>query len=420
MVEMVSIHSIISATTGLARVRSAPANMARGGSCGAPVASRAGWTSDGSRGKLCAGERLGVMSDWWPRLRRLGCALVCALVAIMTAGALCAEPAVAGVVTQTEQLQTKVRGLTLAERRALSMASVSVASDASFGLTVTVTFKGDAERYLGQGDLQHGGLVLILVPASSARAPAGLVDEGGGFAPIALPLLERHGDQVVVKRAALDVHSPEHLLRGTTARPVAVIRDVNRVILNLGEQGLGPVAAIKLKVFAAIPTRPGRRTSSGQPLTPDSWREILHSKPTGVAALKIDPSRIACGQSAALSRELGDVVSSGLESELRHQQQAGVELRAAVNGYATLRRLVAKTPGLRHLSRSGLAADLSNTAVRIHQLKTEVVSLEEVIGQLGALIKACAPAPPQQRQRRRRSRRRLSRSSRPTPACLST
>ncbi len=72
--------------------------------------------------------------------------------------------AMAGVVTQPERVSVSVRGLSTNVRRALAIRSVTAVGDQSLGLIVTVTFKGDVERYLGQGGLANGLL------GSGARA----------------------------------------------------------------------------------------------------------------------------------------------------------------------------------------------------------------------------------------------------------
>jgi hypothetical protein len=123
------------------------------------------------------------------------------LAALLTAGA-CAAPASAAVVVQTEHSVPGARGLSAAERQAITIATVNLTGDDSLGAFVGVTFRGDVEHYLGQGDLSSGLLALALVPAGGGQ-PAGLVDEGGGRS--------------------------ERVLRFTSARPAGVIRHGNQV-----------------------------------------------------------------------------------------------------------------------------------------------------------------------------------------------
>ena len=328
------------------------------------------------------------------RVRRSRSALVFALVVATSVGAFFAGPATAGVVTQPGRATIKASGLTVAERRAITITSVSAAGDGSLGLVVTVTFRGDVERYLGQGHLKHGLLALVLVPRFSARSPTGLVDEGGGFAGMRFPILERHGKQVTLKRGTVDVFSPEHVLRMTTVQPVSVIRDNNQVIFYVAGPELSHVAKIKLEAFTTSPTGPGHRASIAQTATSLGWREVLHSKPTALASLNFDPSRLTCGQLEALRKKLSDVVSFGVEPELRHEEEAHANLLAAIDNYSTITHVISQNLGLAHASKRQLIDDLRSTAARIGHLKAEIANVENLIGQVGALIKACAPPPP--------------------------
>ena len=122
------------------------------------------------------------------------------LAALLTAGA-CAAPASAAVVVQTEHSVSGAGGLSAAERRAITIASVGLTGDDSLGAFVGVTFRGDVEHYLGQGHLSSGLLALALVPEGGQ--PVGLVDEGAGRS--------------------------ERVLRFTSARPAGVIRHGNQV-----------------------------------------------------------------------------------------------------------------------------------------------------------------------------------------------
>jgi len=57
--------------------------------------------------------------------------------------ALFAAPARGGVVTRPEHVRATARGLSAAERRAITVASLSVAGDDSLGALVGVTFRGN-------------------------------------------------------------------------------------------------------------------------------------------------------------------------------------------------------------------------------------------------------------------------------------
>src|ERR1700686_240030 len=108
-----------------------------------------------------------------PALRHLTLTLgaACAVVAL-------AGPAGAGVVTQPGGAAVRAHGLTVAERRAITITSVSTTGAGSLGVIVRATFQGNIERYLGQGHLTDGLLALVLVPGTGGQSPTGLVDQG--------------------------------------------------------------------------------------------------------------------------------------------------------------------------------------------------------------------------------------------------
>jgi hypothetical protein len=110
-----------------------------------------------------------------------------ALVAIAIAAAAITSSAIAGTITQPERLAVKRPRLTAAERRAITLESLSATADSSLGLIVTATFRGNVERYLGQGALAKGQVALILTTSRPASLSAELADEGGGFTATRVP-----------------------------------------------------------------------------------------------------------------------------------------------------------------------------------------------------------------------------------------
>src|SRR2546429_530730 len=89
--------------------------------------------------------------------------------------------AVAGVVSRPGAPgKLRVQGLSKKERQAIDIVSVRAVSDDSFGLLVTVQFKGDVQDRLGQGHLKHGLVALVLKPKAAGATPSGVIDEGGG------------------------------------------------------------------------------------------------------------------------------------------------------------------------------------------------------------------------------------------------
>ena len=101
---------------------------------------------------------------------RWGGFLALGLVIVGLGGALICAPARAGIVTQADHAIVHGPGLTAAERRALTITSLTAALDPSLGLIVTVTFRGDIERYLGRGDLKNGLVALVLERKSGMPA----------------------------------------------------------------------------------------------------------------------------------------------------------------------------------------------------------------------------------------------------------
>jgi glucosylceramidase len=254
------------------------------------------------------------------------------------------------------------------------------------GLFVTVTFTGDIERYLGQGNLTHALLALVLIPASRAQAPAGLAGEGGGFAPTPFPVLERNGKRVTVKRGILDVFSPERLLPVRVPRQVTMIRSHNRVVFYIAGGVFNQVAKVEVEVFARIPTVPG-------PLTIASWRKLLNRKPIHLVSLNVNPSEPTCDQLTALRMELSDVLFGGLDPELRVAEHADANLRAVIAGYPTIGRDVVRVLGPAHGGKGELRDEFSHTAASIQHLKGEIASAGRLAGQVSARIKGCGPPP---------------------------
>lgn len=180
----------------------------------------------------------------------------------------CASSASAGVVTNRVQAAVKAPELTSAERRAITIASVSVTGDDSLGALVRVTFRGDAERFIGRGNLKRGLLALVLVPVGGGQ-PVGLINEGG-----------------------------KRVLRVTTGRPAGVVPRGSRVTFYIAGVRLSRFARVELRVLATSPPHA-------------SWRQILASKPAEQVSLRVDPSPLTCSQLAALGNQVGSLRDLG-------------------------------------------------------------------------------------------------------------
>ena len=115
------------------------------------------------------------MTTHHPRAARLTSALVIAVGALAT---LAASPATAGVVTHAYKAAVRTPGLSAAERRAISVKSITATADDSLGVLVSVQLQGDLERSLGRGGLADGLLALALVP-KGCRGHAQWTDRPG-------------------------------------------------------------------------------------------------------------------------------------------------------------------------------------------------------------------------------------------------
>jgi hypothetical protein len=211
-----------------------------------------------------------------------------------------AVSAAAGTVSRRDRAgDVKAKSLSARERRALDIVSVTATGDEPSGLFVTVTFKGDVERYLGQGHLKRALIALVLVPKSSKRAPAGLVDEGGGFTPKRLSIFKRVGSRVTIKQRTMNVFGQDRVLRKTASSDVGAILHHNQVLFYIAGPGLSNVAKVQVKAFTEVPARGGRRANSADDTIPH-WVDIYTKQPTDLASLGVDPSKLSCDQHRAL------------------------------------------------------------------------------------------------------------------------
>src|SRR5689334_10410661 len=102
-----------------------------------------------------------MMTAHHRRAPRLTLALLLAGAAL---AALLAPPATAGVVTHGYRAAIRTPGLSMAERRAISVKTITTTADDSLGVLVSVQLRGNLERSLGRGGLADGLLALALVP----------------------------------------------------------------------------------------------------------------------------------------------------------------------------------------------------------------------------------------------------------------
>lgn len=292
-----------------------------------------------------------------------------ALVGIAGGSALCARLGSAGVLTSRAAPR-----LTATERRAITIASASAIGDRSLGLVVIVRFNADIERYLGQNGLSHGLVAAELVPGPSSSAASGLVDEGGGFTSVRVPLFAYRAGRVLVGQGIGRRFGVERVLRIGVPNQAEVIRVGKRIAFYFPGAAIGDVAAIRLESFASTPAARASLTSA-------HWRGLLASAPASQMTVRFDPTGLSCQQLAALRVELSGLLSR-LDSELRRVAQARAEFRAAIDDYATVGRLL-------HVSRAGLVRQFATSTARLDRVQTEFGAVEVPLATLNERLGAC-------------------------------
>ena len=318
------------------------------------------------------------------RLRRAWPAVAAALLA----GLILTSSAGAGIVTASQRPAVDAAHLSAAERRAVTLRSISAVADGSLGLIVTATFQGDTARYLGQGDLASGLVALVLVPNAAGTTPGGVLDEGGGFTPNRLPIARRAGNRVSINTQTIDLFSAEQVVRVHTPSEAGVLRDGSQLTFYLGPAALGRLARIKLEVFARSPVPGGREAGTR------SWPAILKARPAEVATLSVDQSELSYAQLAGPRNALAGLLSGGVAPELRGQEQAAKELRTTFADYPTVANAVSRMRRLPRTSESALAGDLKRASQQTDRLRSEAAALNTLIAQIDGLIKARTPPPP--------------------------
>ena len=305
------------------------------------------------------------------------------VITLLGAGAVAAGPARAAVSKRPSR--PPVVRPTPAESRALSVASVSAVGDESLGLLVTVRFKGDIERYLGQGNLTGGLLALMLYDPSSSASPTGLVADGGGFAATLFPVATRDGKRMTVAHRVVNAFSPDRVLRMVTPGQVNVFRTGNQVTFYLGGLGLTQPVDVKLKIFSRNPTA-AKHTVPVRTLTTSVWRTLVRTTPTAFTSMTVNPAQLTVVQLQTLRAKLATVLADGLKPELHQQQRAQTALKSQIAHYATAGDLL-------QVSRSTLVADLRRAAAGVTHLKAKIAQLTKLVGRVDALVAATARPP---------------------------
>jgi len=312
----------------------------------------------------------------WGRFRVLG------LVLVVICGAVVCAPARAGIVTQADHGIVHQPGLTAVERQAITIMSVTAASDPSLGVIVTVRFKGDIERYLGQGDLNDGLLALILEPGAAKRAPTGLVEQGGGFTPATFSMLVRHGKRETATPATVELFGAEYVLRTFKGGHYGAIRNGDEVMFHIAGPVLAGIGGIKVKVFVKSPFG---STKAAPTLTASAWRAVLNGRSAAVAAERLDPSLLGSRQLATVGSGVSSVLSDGVQPELRSEEKVRSQLKTVLNDHATVETLARGRRGLPLVTTGSLVSELGNAGARIGRLRNEIAALRGLGGEVVAL-----------------------------------
>ena len=316
---------------------------------------------------------------------RRGRSLIFGMLAAAIGGAVVCAPAQAGIVAQAQSVPVKRAGLSATERQAITIRSVTAASDPSLGLVVTVDFAGDVERYLGQAALKNALLALVLEPGTVTPTPNWVAEQGGGFTPASFSTPVRHGKRETVRRATVDVFSTEHVLRTFTGGQYGVIRDGDQVVFRIAGPALANVTGIKVKLFVKSPLR---ASNSGPTLTSAGWRAVVNTRPVSVASLNLSPSLLSSAQLASVGSGVSSLLSGGVQPELRSEQKVHAQLKAALADYATVESLARAHRGLPLLSTGALVSELGNAGARISRLRNEVGALNGLSGNIATLSTA--------------------------------
>ena len=314
-----------------------------------------------------------------PRAARLTLALV---IAVGAAAALSSSPAAAGVVTHAYKATVRTPGLSAAERRAISVKSITATADDSLGVVVSVQLQGNIERSLGRGGLANGLLALALVPKASGRTPSGLIDQGGGLTRTGFPLLGPRGKPA--GRGSVDLIGAERVTHMLTreSRPGDPRREQGHLLR--GRPRRRPHRQRPARGVRQRPPRPGPIPARARP---SAWRRVLHAKPAFAATLPLDPSRLSSDDMDRLRADLTQVRSSVLAPELRRQQRARAQLRTTIRPAALRKQRSALRPDGRALIDAFRA-----TASGIAHLRGEIAALDGLTAQLGTLIRSWTPS----------------------------
>jgi glucosylceramidase len=282
-------------------------------------------------------------------------------------------------------------GLAKAERQAITISSLSAVADPSLGLVVRVTFAGDVERYLGQGNLRNAVLALVVAQLSGAKPAGGVIDAGGGASRLRFLAIARRGQRLTARPVTLSVFGSERIRAVGAARQSWVVRHRNEVTFYLaGSAPLLP-ATLELKVFARSQLITSALAGGSSTRLAQAWHEILVRRATSSASVAAGATKPSCGQLMALAKQLGVTLSAGLAAELRAQRQMERTLRMSLRQFD---RVVKAIGGGRQPTKRELSDDLARVTAMVARLRGEIAAGGRLIGRVGSLVTTCSQPPP--------------------------
>jgi hypothetical protein len=251
-------------------------------------------------------------------MRRLALGLILALLLVGAPSA-----AHAGAVHKLDRGGVKAKGLSRAQRAALDIKRVS-AVGGSFGLVVSVRFKGNVQGLLGRGRLGRAAVALVLRPKRGRGSPAVLATTGRG------------------KRA--------RTLRRTRTKQVEVVRLGRELRFYVLGTGVSNLRRLQVKSFARL-GRGARASDNEIVLDKALYDKIVNSEGSDQINLGPPSAAEACKE---LRAQIHGLVSAG-------QGSATTELAAALLAHGCATDLQLLSIGYQHVAsgESLVCADLS-------------------------------------------------------------
>jgi hypothetical protein len=182
-------------------------------------------------------------------------------------------------------------GLSAAQKAAVDLVAVRVTGDASLGLVVTATFRGDFEQQMGRGGLARAATALVIRPRTRAATSSGLVTSGSG--PVGR--LQRH----------------------TRTKTVGALRNGSRLTFVVVGPGWSGIRSATVEtVLNAVPLH-AFATAEDVPVIGDrAWQRFLKRSPVDGHLVAAKPRGLTCAQLANLLDDVeADLADPGLDAQ---------------------------------------------------------------------------------------------------------